>query len=991
RHHTLSFATAVAFFALASVVVFVAFVWINAARGERADSLRRAAERALRLSEERNQLIVETALDAVVTINHKGLVTGWNSHAEKLFGWPRAEALGRELAELIIPERLRDQHRAGMIRYVETGVARVLNKRIEMSAMHRDGTEFPVELAITPIGFGDDLVFSGFIRDITGRVRAEAALRESEQRFRTTANAAPVLIWMSGKDKRCTWFNQRWLDFVGRDIEQELGDGWCDNLHPADFDRALDTYHAAFDARRPYEMEFRLQRDDGAWRWLLERGAPHQGPQGEFVGFIGTCIDITEHRETVEQLRENRARFKTLAESLPQLIWTWLRDGYCDYLSRQWLDYTGRSESQQMGHGWLEQVHPDDRVKVHEEWARVVASGDTYDISFRIRRFDGVYRWFKTRAVPLRDPAGRILKWFGSNTDIEDFVVAERKLKVQLERMQLLDRTTHAIGAHQELRKVFEVVLRSLEDNLGIDFVTLCTYQAEPEVLTVSCVGERSAALAREIGVVEQARIEVDENSLKRCVHGELVYEPDIENLEYPFTARLAGAGLRSLVAAPLMVESEVFGVMLIAKRCVDAFTSDDCEFLRQLASHVALAAHQTRLYEALQGAYQDLRQTQQTVMQQERLRALGQIASGIAHDINNALSPAALYAQSMLAHQTGLSERSREQLTVIQSAIDDVAQTVQRMRAFYLPRGMENTLTPVDLNQVLRQVIDLTRARWSNIPQERGIVVHVESDLDADLPKILGAENEMRDGLTNLLLNAVDAMPDGGTITLRTRQVTRDHHVIVEVQDTGIGMSETTRSRCLEPFFTTKGERGTGLGLPSVFGMVQRHGGDFEIDSELGRGTTMRMIFPRAPSGAAASEQQFVPPPRPLRLLLIDDDPLLLRSLRDALELDEHEVVTADGGQAGIDAFAHAVKSGPPFDAVITDLGMPYVDGRKVAARVRQLSGQIPIIMLTGWGHRLIDTADQPEHVDRVLSKPPKMAEIRGALTALVGPREAP
>jgi len=437
------------------------------------------------------------------------------------------------------------------------------------------------------------------------------------------------------------------------------------------------------------------------------------------------------------------------------------------------------------------------------------------------------------------------------------------------------------------------------------------------------------------------------------------------------------------------MVESEVFGVMLVAKRRVDAFSSDDCEFLRQLASHVALAAHQARLYEALQGAYQDLRETQQTVMQQERLRALGQIASGIAHDINNALSPAALYAQSMLAHQPGLSERSREQLAVIQSAIDAVAQTVQRMRAFYLPRGMEHTLTPVDINQVLMQVIDLTRARWSNIPQERGVVVHVESDLDADLPKILGAENEMRDGLTNLLMNAVDAMPDGGTITLRTRQVVRDHQVIVEVQDTGIGMSETTRSRCLEPFFTTKGERGTGLGLPSVFGMVQRHGGDFEIDSELGRGTTMRMIFPRAPSGTAASELQFVPPPRPLRLLLIDDDPLLLRSLRDALELDEHEVVTADGGQAGIDAFAHAVKSGPQFDAVITDLGMPYVDGRKVAARVRQLSGQIPIIMLTGWGHRLIASADQPEHVDRVLSKPPKMAEIRGALTELVGARD--
>ncbi|HEU4778551.1 MAG TPA: PAS domain S-box protein [Steroidobacteraceae bacterium] len=989
RSGTLGHEAAVSLFALSAVIAFATFVLINAARGERADKSRRDAERALRISEERNQLIVETALDGVVTINSKGLITGWNTQAEKIFGWSRNDVIGRELAELIIPENLRDKHREGLRRYVESGVARVLNKRNEMRALHRDGTDFSVELAITPIGFGEDLVFSGFIRDITSRNRAEAALRESEQRFRTTANAAPVLIWMSGPDKRCTWFNQRWLDFVGRDIEQEVGDGWCDNLHPADFDRTLDTYHAAFDARRPYEIEFRLQRDDGAWRWLLERGCPHLGPNGEFVGYIGTCIDITEHRETVEQLRENRARFKTLAESLPQMIWTCLRDGNCDYLSRQWLDYTGRSEAQQVGQGWLEQVHPDDRVNVHMEWSRVVGSGDTFDTTFRIRRFDGVYRSFKTRAVPLRDPAGRILKWFGSNTDIEDFVVAERKLKVQLERMQLLDRTTHAIGAHHELTKVFEVVLRSLEDNLSIDFVSLCTYQAESEVLTVSCVGERSAELAREIGIVEQTRIEVEENGLKRCVHGELVYEPNIQDSPYPFTARLAGAGLRSLVASPLMIESEVFGVLLVAKRRVDAFSSDDCEFLRQLSSHVALAAHQARLYEALQVAYQDLRQTQQTVMQQERLRALGQIASGIAHDINNALSPAALYTQSMLSHETGLSERAREHLGVIQRAIDDVARTVQRMRAFYLPRGLELTLAPVDINQALMVVIDLTRARWSNIPQERGIVIHVESDLQPDLPKILGAENEVRDALTNLLLNAVDAMPEGGTITLRTRFVTRDDQVVIEVQDTGIGMSETTRSRCMEPFFTTKGERGTGLGLPMVFGMVQRHGGDFEIDSELGLGTTIRLLFPRAPTGMTASEQQTAVPPRPLRLLLIDDDPLLLRSLRDALELDQHEVVTADGGQAGIDAFAHAVNSGTSFDAVITDLGMPYIDGRKVAARVRQLSGQVPIIMLTGWGHRLIATDDQPEHVTRVLSKPPKMAELRSTLAEVVAARD--
>ena len=145
--------------------------------------------------------------------------------------------------------------------------------------------------------------------------------------------------------------------------------------------------------------------------------------------------------------------------------------------------------------------------------------------------------------------------------------------------------------------------------------------------------------------------------------------------------------------------------------------------------------------------------------------------------------------------------------------------------------------------------MIDLTRARWSNIPQERGVVISVNSELAPDLPKILGAENEMRDALTNLMLNAADSMPEGGDITVRTRLDPRDNEVIVEVQDTGVGMSETTRSRCLEPFFTTKGERGTGLGLAMVFGMIQRHGGELEIDSELGRGTTMRLSFPSAPT----------------------------------------------------------------------------------------------------------------------------------------------
>jgi CheY-like chemotaxis protein/anti-sigma regulatory factor (Ser/Thr protein kinase) len=263
--------------------------------------------------------------------------------------------------------------------------------------------------------------------------------------------------------------------------------------------------------------------------------------------------------------------------------------------------------------------------------------------------------------------------------------------------------------------------------------------------------------------------------------------------------------------------------------------------------------------------------------------------------------------------------------------------------------------------------------------------VVRVESDLAPELPHVLGAESEVRDALTNLMLNAVDALPEGGRVILSTRLDARDNEVVVEIRDDGVGMSETTRSRCLEPFFTTKGERGTGLGLPMVFGMLQRHGGEMEIDSELGRGTTVRLIFPVAPSGTSVRESDVTTTLPPLRILLVDDDPLVLRSLRDALELDSHEVVTAEGGQAGIDEFAGALDRNAHFDLVITDLGMPYVDGRKVAARVRQLDGRVPVIMLTGWGHRLVATNDMPDHVDRVLSKPPKMAELRATIAELV------
>ena len=214
----------------------------------------------------------------------------------------------------------------------------------------------------------------------------------------------------------------------------------------------------------------------------------------------------------------------------------------------------------------------------------------------------------------------------------------------------------------------------------------------------------------------EQARISIDENGLSRCVRGQLVYEPDIEAVLYPFPQRLASGGLRALVAAPLHIESQVFGVLISARRQPDSFTSGECEFLRQLSEHAGIAAHQAQLHSALQTAYEELRNTQQSVMQQERLRVLGQMASGIAHDINNAISPITLYTDLLPSKKSpDLSERAAEWLGTVQRATNDIAATVARMREFYRQKEGQSELLAVDINEIVTQVIHLTRARAGN------------------------------------------------------------------------------------------------------------------------------------------------------------------------------------------------------------------------------------------------------------------------------------
>jgi signal transduction histidine kinase/FixJ family two-component response regulator len=404
-----------------------------------------------------------------------------------------------------------------------------------------------------------------------------------------------------------------------------------------------------------------------------------------------------------------------------------------------------------------------------------------------------------------------------------------------------------------------------------------------------------------------------------------------------------------------------------------------------------------------LQAAYDELRQTQESVVQQERLRALSQMASGIAHDVNNALSPVLAFSELLLKKEPNLSASARKHLANIRVSAEDIAQIVARLGEFHRRRDNGELLHSVSPAELMEQVKELTSPCWRDIPQSHGLAIQVQSRFDQFLPSLYCNEFEIREALTNMILNSVDAMPQGGLITLGVRSVSlpdtpgqdgKATHVILEVSDNGIGMDENTRQHCLEPFFSTKRLRGgSGLGLAMVYGTAQRHRGRIEIESEVNKGTTMRLILPVSPP----SQSQAVPvaraaqPDRSLRVLFIDDEPLLREMIEEVLSFHQHQVESAEGGEAGVAMFEKAKAKGQPFDVVITDLGMPGMDGKQVAERIKASSPKTPVILLTGWGTMLDEEGQSMSNVDALMNKPPRLNDLMQVLAKVVGPAASP
>ena len=432
-------------------------------------------------------------------------------------------------------------------------------------------------------------------------------------------------------------------------------------------------------------------------------------------------------------------------------------------------------------------------------------------------------------------------------------------------------------------------------------------------------------------------------------------------------------------IGVPMLAGSQVVGV-LVLRSADHPFSVADERVLTNIAGLAALALRSARLFQDRTRAYEDLAQAQDQLVRSEKLRALGEMASGVAHDFNNLLAAILGRAQLLLHRVT--DPKARQWLQIIERSAEDGAKTVRRLQEFTRIRRDQPSVA-LDLNRVVREALELTESSWRIEPPRRGVNIQAATELAPDLPKTMGDPAELREVMTNLILNAVDAMPHGGTLTLAT--ATRGESIELRVTDTGVGIPDAVRTKIFDPFFTTKGPKGTGLGLSMTYGILSRHGATIAVQSQEGQGTTFIMLFPvSVVPEAPVPEAEEVPEAVPLRCLVVDDEENVGDMLADVLRSAGHTVTVARNASEGL---AHVQSD--LLDLVFTDLSMPGMTGWELARSVRTVAPGLPVILVSGFAVEVSQEELEASGVHSVLAKPINIGDVLEAASA-IRPREA-
>jgi PAS domain S-box-containing protein len=639
-------------------------------------------------------------------------------------------------------------------------------------------------------------------RTAAARRQAEQELREQESRFRTLANAIPQLAWIADAEGSIHWYNQRWYDYTGTTLEQMQGWGWQAAHHPGHVQRVVERIRRSFETGDPWEDTFPLRGRDGEYRWFLSRAVPMRRSDGSITGWFGTNTDVTEQIEAERMLREREAEFRTLANAIPQLAWIADADGRRYWFNDRWYEYTGLRPDQCVGLGWQLVHHPDHRERVCNGQLAAFRAQFEWEDTHPLHRADGEYRWFLSRAMPIKDREGRVLRWIGTNTDISERLESE-----------------HALAASEErFRRALAI------ETVGVIFFTVTG-----EITGANDAFLRMAGFTR--ADVEAGRVRWDELTAPEFMPQSLraVEEFKATGRTTPYEKqyiRPDGTRWWALFAATQLNDRE--GV----------------EFVVDLTASKAVEQEREALLDRE-------RRTRKDAERATKVR--DEVLAILAHDLRSPLQ-AVLGAATMLTltadedkrqHRFKLIERNVRSMERLVTDLLDVA----RIEAGTFMICKER----VDARTLINEAVELCE------PQAATRDIALGAEMSDDLKPILADRDRLLQVLSNLLGNALKFSDAGTKVVVRATNT--DGGVRISVKDSGHGISQDALPHVFDRFWQVDrtSRSGAGLGLAICKGIVEAHGGRIWAASAVGRGTTFHFEIAEYPTDAGAGIGEIV------------------------------------------------------------------------------------------------------------------------------------